>query len=317
MVDHTRTVRILICDDDPADRKLIRQLLKLVDGFRAELTEVDNGEDLIARLKDQDVDLVLLDVQLPGRSGLEWLLEIRALDKAPVLMVTGYGDEMIAVEAMKAGACDYLPKGQFSASSLSRSITNALDKWELERTIKQFRQELVMKATTDELTSTMNRRSLMDSIKQHFKAARSCAVPLTLVMIDIDHFKKVNDTYGHDVGDEVLVGVCRAIEKAVRPGDLLGRYGGEEFMLVMKGATLKEARQVAEACRDIVQETPMYSRDGHRVRCTISLGVAACTMDIASHEELIKRADKALYQAKKQGRNTVAVSDQAVKEPAA
>jgi len=305
-------IRVLMCDDDPADRSLVRQLLKLSPKFEAELIEVEDGAELAEKLDTEEVDVILLDIQLPGKSGLEWLREVKAAEKAPVIMATGHGDEMVAVEAMKAGASDYLPKSQFSASSLTRSISNVIEKWELENTVKKFRKELVVMATTDELTGLLNRRSLMDAIKQQFGSAQKDGRPFVLVMLDIDHFKRVNDTYGHDVGDLVLVGVCRTVEKAVRPGDSFGRYGGEEFIIVLKSGAVEDAVAVAEQCRRLVEEAVFAGRDGTGIKVTVSLGVAACSGDAVSYEEAIKRADTMLYKAKESGRNRVETWDCAV-----
>lgn len=308
MAPDSRKIQVLMCDDDPADRALVRQLLKMVPSPQFELLEVEDGCGLVEALISGKVDAVLLDVQLPGRSGLEWLRELKSLGIAPVIMATGHGDEMVAVEAMKSGAYDYLPKVQFSANSLSRTIINVMERWTLEGQVKAYRKELEAMAMTDPLTGILNRRSLMDAMRSLVEEFLRSGTPLSLIMLDVDHFKGVNDTYGHDVGDLVLTGVCRAVEKAIGNGPVFGRYGGEELMVVLSGSGIDEAVGVAEGCRLAVAGQSMVDRPGLDLKVTVSLGVAAGGMDTKSHEDLIKKADIALYSAKEGGRNMVKAS---------
>lgn len=307
MLEEKKVLKVMMCDDDPADRSLVRQLLKRVPEQEYELFELPDGETLLASIQEVQPDVILLDMQLPGKSGLEWLEEINALEVAPVIMSTGHGDEMIAVNAMKAGAFDYLPKHQFSASTLNRSITNAAEKWGLTRLIKKHRKEIVLIATTDELTGIMNRRSLMEALKQRTEAALRDGTPLTAIMLDIDHFKRVNDTYGHDMGDEVIVGVTKAVSSVLDNCHAFGRYGGEEFMVVVSGKGLDDTVRIAEACRRAVEGNPLVDRDSLKIFATISVGVGVFNQGMKSHEELIKQADLALYKAKEGGRNRVEV----------
>jgi len=308
MSEEVRKIKVLICDDDPADRSLVRQLLKVTPGHEFELIEVADGRGLPETLAEVRPDVIILDVQLPGVSGLECLKDIAPLEIAPVIMATGHGDEMIAVEAMKSGAYDYLPKMHFSTSSLSRTIINAMERWGLERQVQEYRKKLVVMAMIDELTGILNRSSLIENIRQGVDGCLQGGECVSLVMLDVDHFKRVNDKYGHDVGDVVLKGVCRAVERALGDGDVFGRYGGEEFMVILHGSSLEQAVRVAEDCRRAVEEAVLAGGPDKVIRATISLGAAAFERGMRSYDDLIKQADLALYRAKDGGRNRVCSS---------
>jgi diguanylate cyclase (GGDEF)-like protein len=304
-----RNIKVIMCDDDPADRSLVRQLLKKATTHEFSLIEVSDGSELMQALDKEPIDVILLDVQLPGRSGLDLLEEINAKNIAPVVMATGFGDEMMAVEAMKLGAYDYLPKMQLSASSLARVVTNALDKWQMEREISHYRKEIVYMAKVDELTGINNRRSLLDSLKSAIEKAQKDGSQLNLFTLDIDFFKKVNDTYGHDAGDEVLVGVTKAVQTCLPMGAIFGRQGGEEFMVVLPGRDLDFTRETAEKCRSFVEDSTLIERDGLNVKATVSLGIAGLSETVNNFDEIIKQADLALYKAKENGRNRVELAD--------
>jgi diguanylate cyclase (GGDEF)-like protein len=304
-----RNIKVIICDDDPADRSLVRQLLKKATTHDFSLLEVSDGTELMQALDKERIDVILLDIQLPGRSGLDLLEDINAKNIAPVVMATGFGDEMMAVEAMKLGAYDYLPKMQLSASSLARVVTNALDKWQMEREISRYRKEIVYMAKVDELTGINNRRSLMDLLKSAIEKAQKDGSQLNLFTLDIDFFKKVNDTYGHDAGDEVLVGVTKAVQACLPMGAIFGRQGGEEFMVVLPGRDLAFTRETAETCRRFVEESALIDRDGLNVKATVSLGIAGLSETVNNFDKIIKQADLALYKAKENGRNRVELAD--------
>lgn len=170
----------------------------------------------------------------------------------------------------------------------------------------QRNQDLAMR---DELTRLFNRRSVLESLSHHVAMARRSGRPMSLLMLDIDHFKRVNDTYGHLSGDRVLRELAQTLLTRTREQDVLGRYGGEEFLMILPDTALDGARQMAEALRKVVEATPFHAEDGQPLAMTVSLGVSA--LDLASAQRgdaLIGLADQALYKAKQGGRNRVEVA---------
>ncbi|HEY3347193.1 MAG TPA: GGDEF domain-containing protein, partial [Nitrospirota bacterium] len=182
-------------------------------------------------------------------------------------------------------------------------------KWQMEREISRYRKEIVYMAKVDELTGINNRRSLMDLLKSAIEKAQKDGSQLNLFTLDIDFFKKVNDTYGHDAGDEVLVGVTKAVQACLPMGAIFGRQGGEEFMVVLPGRDLAFTRETAETCRRFVEESALIDRDGLNVKATVSLGIAGLSETVNNFDKIIKQADLALYKAKENGRNRVELAD--------
>ncbi|MGA2192117.1 MAG: diguanylate cyclase [Nitrospirota bacterium] len=299
-------IRLLICDDSPADRSLVKQLLKMVRSSQYDISEADSGYAMMDILKRETFSVILLDISMPGKSGLEWLRELKNADSPPVIMATGQGDEMIAVEAMKNGAYDYLPKQQFSASSLSRTILNAIERWQLEKQVEKYRVELEHLANIDDLTGVMNRRSILRAAREKVAEAAGEGKNLGLIMFDIDYFKKLNDAYGHDAGDRALAEVARRLSGSLGSGIDFGRYGGEEFLAMGYYDNWEDAGAAAEASRAAVASMAIPVKEGSSVSVTVSIGLAMLSDGAKDSEELIKQADIALYKAKACGRNNVA-----------
>jgi len=300
-------LKILICDDDPADRKLVRIYLQQVTGREVVLLEAGRTEEIQNALDKGRIDLVLMDNQMPGKSGMEWLAEIAERQLAPVVMLTGSGTEEVAVQALQEGAIGYLSKNNLSQEKLVDTIDAALDKWTRLRQARADREELERLANFDPLTGLYNRQAILGKLHELINHAKRYKEDFSLSMLDIDHFKKVNDRYGHLTGDEVLEKIASLIYRNMRDTDIVGRYGGEEFIIILPQADSSAAMVVAERIRNIIENAEMKDSAGNVFAITVSLGLSIWEQGEDAYS-LISRADEALYNAKENGRNRVEIS---------
>ncbi len=299
-------IKILICDDDPADRKLVRTYLERITDREIVLLEAGHTEEIQYALDKGRIDLVLMDNQMPGKSGMEWLAEIAKKQLAPVVMLTGSGTEEIAAQAVQEGAVGYLPKGSLSQEKLQNIIDVALDKWTRLQQAMADKEKLERLATFDSLTGLYNRRTILGKLRELINLANRYKEDFSLSMLDIDHFKKVNDRYGHLTGDEVLEKIATLIRRNIRDTDIVGRYGGEEFIIILPKTNLSSSWGVAERLRSIIEKAEMKDSAGNVFTITVSLGLAGWERD-EDAASLISRADEALYKAKGKGRNRVQI----------
>jgi diguanylate cyclase (GGDEF)-like protein len=299
-------IKILICDDDPADRKLVRTYLQRMTGREIVLLEAGHTEEIQNALDKGRIDLVLMDNQMPGKSGMEWLAEIAKKQLAPVVMLTGSGTEEIAAQAFQEGAVGYLPKSSLSFDKLSNIIDAALDEWTRLQQAKADNEKLERLATFDSLTGLYNRRAILGKLRELINLANRYKEDFSLSMLDIDHFKKVNDRYGHLTGDEVLEKIATLIRRNIRDTDIVGRYGGEEFIIILPKTDLSSSWIVAERLRTIIEKAEMKDSAGNVFAITVSQGLAGWERD-EDATSLISRADEALYKAKGKGRNRVQI----------
>jgi len=300
-------LRVLICDDDPADRKLTRTYLRQIAGREVVVVEAGRVDEIQSALERGRIDLVLMDMQMPEKSGMEWLAEIVARETAPVVVLTGTGSEEMAAQAIQEGAVGYLSKGSLSRDRITATVDAALEKWRWLRQGRADQEELERLANYDALTGLYNRRVILRTLDEGIRHAVRHNGELGLIMLDLDHFKDVNDRYGHIVGDEVLERVAALIRENIRDLDAAGRYGGEEFLVLLSEATLESARDVAERIRRAVESARTADPHGGEFGITVSLGVSGWH-DGEDGQSVISRADEALYRAKRAGRNRVELS---------
>ncbi|MDH3582973.1 MAG: diguanylate cyclase [Phycisphaerae bacterium] len=287
---------ILVVDDDACSREVIRRRLEQR-GF--EVHTAVSGEDALDLITRCHVDLVLLDVLMPGLDGLEVLAQIREKHTStnlPVIMLTMKEDSDCVVRALNLGANDFVGKSVDGAVLLARIKTHLM----LSRSVRQIHQ-LAMR---DPLTGLYNRRGFFELADKEIERARRYSGQLQAMMLDIDHFKKINDTFGHRIGDQVLAEVADRCRNQLRSIDLIGRYGGEEFVVLVEGVDFDGALNTAERLGAAIASTPFQTLAGP-LTLTISAGLAS--FDPASDDlaDLLGKADQALYQAKRTGRNRV------------
>lgn len=311
-----KLLTILVIDDDPGDVELLRRYLERIPEFVITCVACTTAEEGQAALQHQAIDLIFLDYLLGARTGLDLIPALRQdQERRPVIILTGQGDERIAAAAMRAGADDYVVKEDLNADTLRRSLSFVLERVESERKRAQMEAELIRLARLDELTGLCNRRYLLERLTQEILRAKRYGPPLCLMMLDLDHFKSINDTYGHLVGDQVLAGVARLLSDTIRATDIAGRYGGEEFCLILTETNLEGGRLLAERLRQRIAMKTFDADDGTTFHVTCSIGMAQYTPDITEPKTLLALADRALYKAKASGRNRVILASPPEPQP--
>ena len=297
---------LLLIEDSAGQRAEIRAALESSAAFDRILEAVD-GLHGLRLLLSEAVDVVLCDLELPGLDG-EKLLRMRTAARGecevPFIFLSSVTDHERRARLLRGGASDSITK-PFHAADLVARVELHLKLVRLQRELIQKNRLLEQLSTTDPLTGLRNRRYLTEMLAVEFLRAQRHRTPLSVVMGDIDHFKAVNDRHGHAAGDAVLEGVAGVLKRSMRGSDHGGRYGGEEFLLVLANAEVDGARIFAERLRQEVEETA-FANDAGPIHVTLSLGIASLR---AAHEtpgDLVAEADEALYRAKQAGRNRVA-----------
>lgn len=315
--------RILIVDDAPEIRLFLRRILAKV-GY-GEVLEAGSGEEALHKLEHNAVDLILLDVEMEHMDGLATCRAIRertGLLDVPIIMVTAREDAGTLEQAFEAGALDYVRK-PFQRAELLARVRSALRlkremdlrkrrEAELEaltQALEAANEKLRELSRTDPLTGLANRRVFEETLKREFSRARRHKRPLALLMLDVDRFKRFNDTYGHPAGDACLAQVAQVLKEAlVRPSDLVARYGGEEFAIVLPETPPHGAKTVSREILDGVRRLAIPHRELPWGVVTVSIGVAACLERFPETPgALVELADQALYRAKEDGRNRMVV----------
>jgi len=298
---------ILIIDDSEKVREQIVQTLKSVSLVDNYLQARDGIEGLKILIEKPSIDLVLCDLEMPRMDGFKFLAVVRSraeLNDIPIIMLTGSESREQKIKGLEQGASDYVIK-PFDAGELVARVKVQLKIKLLQDNLKQSNELLKELSNTDPLTQLFNRRYMMEVLDKEIQRTARKGSPLSLIIIDIDHFKKVNDLYGHQQGDLVLFNVSSLIKKHLRSYDVAARYGGEEFVAVLPETPLDEAMAVAERIRVAIQQLS-FPNKLMTLKITISLGVATFPMPgLDSIDDIIRVADEALYRAKAEGRNRV------------
>jgi diguanylate cyclase (GGDEF)-like protein len=302
----TTAPRILLADDDETMREYVQ---KLLENHGMHVLIAEDGHRALARARDGNIDLAMLDIVMPGLDGLDCCRLIKGMmpdSFLPVMLLTARTDTDSRVTGLRIGADDYVCK-PFDEREMMARVHNLLRLKRLHDHINESKERLAALAVQDELTGLYNYRYLHTRLHEEFKRAERYREPLSCVMVDVDHFKRINDRFGHDAGDEALREVSVRLRKAVREVDVVARYGGEEFLLVLPSTNFSGALAVAERVWRSVAQEP-FSIANLQERVSVSVGVAVYpSRDIKSKDQLIKAADRALYQAKHEGRDRICV----------
>ena len=293
---------ILVVDDD----EHIRTLMRIQLGLRGyDVIEAANGQEALEACARGGIALALLDIEMPGLDGYEVLTRIKAdehLREVPVVLVTARTLAGDVVRGLGLGAHDYLRK-PFESSELLARADAAIKIKHLQDELRQRNAELDRASRLDPLTEIHNRRHLNDQLDALTSASLRHGTPLGVVMVDVDLFKDVNDTLGHAAGDQVLRVIAARLRQTLRREDVLGRWGGEEFLVLAPHTDGTGVRTLAERMREAVAGAPVEIGDGTTVAVTVSLGCASGAG--VDGGELVTSADAALYRAKAAGRNRV------------
>jgi diguanylate cyclase (GGDEF)-like protein len=298
-------MKILIAEDDLISRRVLTATVQKA-GY--EVIATCDGEAAWQVLQSEEApQLAILDWMMPGMDGLQVCREVRK--RTPknytyILMLTAKGNRRDIVEGLEAGADDYLVK-PFDAHELRARLNVGRRILDLQNQLVFLCEELKIRATHDSLTGIWNRAAILDVLNQELARAERDSNPVGIVMADLDHFKRINDTYGHPAGDAVLRETTHGLQASLRPYDGVGRYGGEEFLIVLPGCTGESTLRLAERLREQVAESPVLYA-GTQIPVTISIGATSYEGgSLADAMTLLQAADDALYQAKHAGRNRV------------
>jgi diguanylate cyclase (GGDEF)-like protein len=294
---------VLVAEDNVVVRRLVVAQLRKA-GFA--VREAKDGVEALEVFSREPTPVVVTDLGMPRLGGMELLAALRRVDPPPeVIVLTGTHaqDARAAVQALRLGAHDYIVKDAEAAGAIPHAVARALEKWRLREENTRLLGELRRLSLTDSLTGLGNRRSFDEALRQEVARFRRNESPLALVLLDLDHFKKVNDSLGHRVGDEVLISFAARLRSVARESDRLFRYGGEEFAVLAVDSD--EDGAVSLAWRVVRATASRTFSAGHRrVEVSCSAGVAiTLSGDDTAGESFVGRADAALYQAKRQGRN--------------
>jgi two-component system cell cycle response regulator len=304
-------MRILIAEDDATSRLLLTRVLENW-GYEVTVTK-DGAEALQALEADVAPRLAILDWMMPGMDGVDVCRRVRAretLQPPYIILLTALGDKESVVTGLEAGADDYVGK-PYDPAELRARLEVGCRLVELNDALLEAQHALEVVASTDALTGVLNRGAIVKELELEAERATREGSPLGLGMLDIDHFKLVNDTHGHAAGDAVLCEIVQRVLGVMRPYDTFGRFGGEEFLVLVPGSGERELRDVLERIRNAIRSAPILV-DGHELAVTVSLGGA--TRGRESADGLIARADDALYTAKEQGRDRVVLAVSADEE---
>src|SRR5882672_9554419 len=308
----TRRFRVLIVDDDQDSVDLLSRWLAM-EGY--EVLSAANGAEALQRIGADRPDLILLDLMIPPPDGLAVIRAVkkdRAMSTIPLVVMTVKRDVKTKVEALRNGADDYIVK-PFHFDELDAVVRASLKKRYLytsleraNRMLREANEKLLKLSVTDDRTNLLNDRYLKRRLAEEFKRAQRYGASLSAMMLDLDHFKQINDKYGHDCGDQVLRDFGKLLVENAREIDIVGRFGGEEFLIVLPNTDGIRAAIVAERVRKAAEEN-VYKYKEFLVRITVSAGIASFPANAQVHDEteFLKAADQALYRAKQASRNRV------------
>ncbi len=308
-VNQLEGCKVLVVDDLPMEANRLSEILK-ADSLEIKLCT--SSSETLAEIQANDYDLVIISLTLAAEDGLRLSSQIRSLEGArqlPILLVDDNIDIRKTVKGLDLGANDYLLRPYDKAELIARVRSQLRRKKYQDKLRANYETSLSM-ALVDSLTGLFNRRYFnahFDKILE--KSRRESYKPVGLMVVDIDKFKSINDTYGHPVGDEVLQELAKRLMNSMRPSDMVARLGGEEFVIVMPESRPEQVQMIAERVRQLIEEkTFAIEKGAQQLPVTASIGVTVTRQEPETPDDIFKRADEGLYQAKAEGRNRVIVN---------
>lgn len=305
--------KILLIDDDVEFAKVTRFRLAHNDKPRFEVHTTSSLKSAFELFTVQKFDLILLDLLLPDASGIDALVQILAAGiQTPIVIMTGLDNDQIASEAVRKGAQDYVVKGETPPKMLVRIIQHAIDRHQIRKKLnivtgklRQVNAQLEKYAVLDPLTDVYNRRGLQQILTREIHSAERKGTPLIALVMDIDDFKRVNDTLGHPCGDVVIKEVSKKIKDSIRISDYVGRIGGDEFVILLPETCLEEAVKLAERLRLSISSMHLHISDSKKIHITVSIGLAPVSLHVISIDEILGLTDPLLMESKNHGKNKV------------
>jgi diguanylate cyclase (GGDEF)-like protein len=287
-------IKVLLIEDNDVDAQLTQDLFSEWSKEEFQIARATTLAEGLSLLSRERFDAMLLDLSLPDAFGLPTVREVHAASPTiPIVVLSGVSDQSLALQAVRQGAQDYLVKGQGHPELLARAIRYAIER-------KRFEEHLTYLAQYDHLTGLVNRALFRDRLVQATARSKRMQQMIGLMLLDLDRFKLVNDTFGHDIGDELLKAVSERLKTCVREVDTVARMGGDEFTIILEGVSSEQnilvvAKRITESI-----STP-FELKGHCISIGISIGITIYPQDDHPVDELLKHADTAMYHAKQQG----------------
>ncbi len=295
---------ILVVDDTDTNIEILSELL----GDDYEIMAALDGEFALEIANDDMPDLILLDIMMPDMDGYEVCEKLKLNPKTkdiPVIFITAKSDEESIEKAYDVGGIDFVTK-PFKPKELKARVKTQLQVRKLINDLEKSQEELKLLASTDPLTKLYNRRYFSKISEHIIDLAKRDKTLASVIMLDIDKFKVVNDTYGHSVGDEVIINLSVQLQELTRNSDIICRYGGEEFVILLPETCAKGALIISEKIREKIEMLTLPLEDNKKLNYTVSIGVSEIqVVDDLNIEASLSRADEALYEAKESGRNRV------------
>ncbi len=309
---------ILVVDDTEPVRRQIQRALEQDTSLVIRFLEAGSALEGYKQLVTEKVDLVVCDVVMPEIDGFKFLSMVKShpeLEHIPVILLTSQGEQESKNRGLEQGASDYLTK-PFNKIELLARVRVHLKLKLVQDELREANKQLTALSNTDGLTEIFNRRHLMNTMVYELSRAARYASPLAFLLMDLDDFKRVNDTFGHQAGDQILVSFCQRVNTILRRTDIFARYGGEEFAILLPQTKPCGVEKLAEKIRAHLENDP-FEIDGQFVTVTVSCGIAGYKRGVTDTvDAIIREADQALYAAKQSGKNRVILSPHCREEAA-
>lgn len=303
-------VKVLLVDDDPDFTKVLQPSLRAYTRVVYAIETAETLQTALAALREKTFDLILLDLVLPDSRGLGTFEKIVAAHaEIACVILSGMSDEALSLEAVKKGAQDYVVKGEVRGEMLGRILSYALERHRQKQQIEHLNERLEKLSFLDPLTQLLNRRGLQRMLSRELEISGREGANLSVILLDLDNFKPINDTFGHAVGDIVLQEISKVLKSTVRATDYVSRVGGDEFIILLPNTRLAEGVHFSERIRLAVSQTPVVMSGGETVRVTASLGVMSVQKRTASVDSLLEETHAALAKSKRSGKNRVSTGE--------
>ena len=299
-------MNVLIVEDNDSVAHGLSRALTVLDKSIAVHAVPDLKSALKLLRSGRPIDVALVDLGLPDATGIQAPTRLRAArEDLVIVVVTGNTSSEMATHLVRLGIQDYIVKSEATPHGVLRSVRLALERHQRELELKRI-------ACIDQLTGAVNRRGLLAAVGEVFNAAKRLELSAALMTLDIDHFKSINDTFGHPVGDRIVQETCRRVARCIRKNDVLGRVGGDEFWVILKGITGRQ--HIPSVAKKILQQFTLPMSVGPEVDVGISIGIAIVPDHASSIESWVQKSDEALYRAKRDGRSCWVMYDRSFVE---